>query len=86
MVSQTVIISNPTGLHARPASEFCKFIRQFSSEVILATDEAEANAASIINLLSMAIKQGTAVELRVSGEDEKQALPEIVEFLNNLKE
>jgi phosphocarrier protein HPr len=86
MVSQKVTISNPTGLHARPASQFCKFLRKFSSQVFLITETGKVNCASIINLLSMAIKQGTTVELEVSGEDEEQALPEIVEFLQSLKE
>ncbi|QEY33760.1 HPr family phosphocarrier protein [Caproiciproducens galactitolivorans] len=86
MVSQKVTISNPTGLHARPASQFCKFLKKFKSKVFLITDTGKADCASIINLLSMAIKQGTTVELQVSGEDEKTALPEIVEFLKSLKE
>lgn len=86
MVSQKVTITNPAGLHARPASQFCRFLKKFHSRVFVITDTGKANCASIINLLSMAIKQGTTVEVEVSGEDEKQALPEIVEFLRNLKE
>lgn len=86
MVSQKVTIVNPTGLHARPASQFCRFLKKFDSKVFLITDAGKVNCASIINLLSMAIKQGTTVELEVSGEDEKKALPEIVKFLQSLKE
>lgn len=86
MVTQEVTISNPTGLHARPASQFCKFLKKFKSQVFLITDTGKVNCASIINLLSMAIKQGTTVKLEVSGEDENKALPEIVEFLQSLKE
>ena len=86
MVSQQVTITNPAGLHARPAAQFCKFLKKFQSQVFLATDAGEVNCASIINLLSTAIKQGTTVTLEVSGEDENRALPEIVNFLRNLKE
>lgn len=85
MVSQKVLITNPTGLHARPASEFSRFIKQFKSNVYLATPSAQVKCVSVINILTLAIKSGTTVEIKVSGEDEKQALPKIVEFLSNLK-
>lgn len=86
MVTQQVTITNPTGLHARPAAQFCKFVKKFNSQVFLITDTGKVNCASVINLLSMAVKQGTTVKLEVSGEDEDKALPEIVEFLQSLKE
>ncbi|HAH78504.1 MAG TPA: HPr family phosphocarrier protein [Ruminococcaceae bacterium] len=86
MVTQQVTITNPSGLHARPASQFCRFLRKFKSKVFLVTEAGKVDCASIINLLSMAIKQGTTVKLEVTGEDEEKALPEIAEFLQNLKE
>lgn len=86
MVTQKVLISNPTGLHARPAHKFVSFLKDFKSEVLLHVNDTEVNCGSIINLLLAAIKQGTTVEVQVRGEDEAEALPKIVEFLENLAE
>lgn len=86
MVSQNVLITNSSGLHARPASQFVKYIKQFKSRVLLVTKDAEVDCGSIINLLTLAIKPGTTVEIKVIGEDEQDALAKIVEFLKNLKE
>lgn len=86
MVTQTVVISNPTGLHARPAHQFIGFITQFKSQVYMQVGDTEVSCGSILNLLLAGIKKGTTVELRVRGEDENEALPKIVEFLENLKD
>jgi phosphotransferase system HPr (HPr) family protein len=62
------------------------FIKGFKSEVLLRTNEAEVKCNSILNLLYAAIKQGTTVEVLVRGEDEEEAIPKIIDFLENLTE
>ena len=77
MYSKEVIVKNPTGLHARPASEFVKEAKKYASKVtICPTDNRKpaSNAKSIVVLLSMAITQGTAIELSAEGPDEREAV------------
>jgi phosphotransferase system HPr (HPr) family protein len=86
MVSQKVLISNPSGLHARPASKLIAFVKRFDSEILILAGDAKINCGSIIDLLTAAIRQGTSVEVRAAGEDESEALARVVEFLENLSE
>ncbi len=78
MTSVRVTIMNPTGLHARPASEFVAKAKQFSSRITIknAAEEASApvNAKSIIHLLTLGLSQGAVAEITAEGEDEAAAL------------
>ncbi len=76
MYEKTATIVNPTGLHARPASDFIACAKQFSSRIRIRRqgDEKSADAKSIIALLCLALKQGTVVELAATGEDEQAAV------------
>ena len=44
MVSQKVVIKNPTGLHLRPAGNLCKEAIQFKSQITFSFDNVTANA------------------------------------------
>ncbi|MEA4914674.1 MAG: HPr family phosphocarrier protein [Christensenella sp.] len=86
MKSTRVTIINPTGLHARPASEFVSKAKQFSSRITIKNAAQEAsvpvNAKSIIHLLTLGLSQGAVAEITAEGEDESAA----VETLKQLVE
>ncbi|MDR2406038.1 MAG: HPr family phosphocarrier protein [Deltaproteobacteria bacterium] len=84
MITQEVLITNPTGLHARPAHKFIKLVKSFKSEVFIQSGENETKCDSIIKLLLLSVKPGSMVTVKVDGEDEQVALPAIVEFLEGL--
>ena len=44
MVSRKVVISNPTGLHLRPAGLFCKAAAEFCCSVKFRTDKGISSA------------------------------------------
>jgi len=66
---------NKSGLHARPASDFVKEAAKFNSKITIKRldEDEEANAKSIVFLLSLGISQGTEVEISALGDDEQQA-------------
>lgn len=78
MVSQKVIIKNPTGLHLRPAGILCKEAMQFKSHVVFRYGENTANAKSVLSVLGACIKSGDEIEMMCDGEDETEALASIV--------
>lgn len=86
MVSKKVTLTNKTGLHARPASNLVAFVKKFKSTVFILNGEKKANAASIINVLTLGAKQGTELEVTADGEDEAVAVEEIVKFISELEE
>jgi phosphocarrier protein len=78
MVSQKVVIKNPTGLHLRPAGILCKEAMQFKSLITFQFREGTANAKSVLSVLGACIKSGDEVEFSCEGEDEEEALQTIV--------
>ena len=47
MVSQKVVIKNPTGLHLRPAGNLCKEAIQFKCQIHFSFGNVTANAKSV---------------------------------------
>ena len=85
MVSQKVIIKNPTGLHLRPAGILCKEAMQFKSHVTFQYRDNTANAKSVLSVLGACIKTGDEIELVCDGEDEEEAIKQIEDILKAQK-
>lgn len=86
MAERTVVVTNETGLHARPAASLVQFVKNYPGEVRIIKDEKEANAKSIFNVMSLGIAKGTEIKLVVEGDDEEKFADELVEFVENLAE
>lgn len=78
MVSQKVVIKNPTGLHLRPAGILCKEAMRFKSLITFRFRESTANAKSVLSVLGACIKSGDEIEFFCEGEDEEEALKTII--------
>ncbi|MEG2074472.1 MAG: HPr family phosphocarrier protein [Angelakisella sp.] len=85
MYSKKATIQNRTGLHARPASDFIGCASKFKSKIVIKkiVDDEEANAKSIVMLLSLALGQGEEVEITAKGEDEVEAVDALVALINS---
>jgi len=84
MYKKTVTILNPSGLHARPGSDFVNLAGKFNSSIKLwKVDRPEkiANAKSIIFVLSLGIKKDTVIEISAEGNDEVQAVDQLVAMI-----
>ena len=78
MVTQKVVIKNPTGLHLRPAGNLCKEAMKFRSMITFTFRENTANAKSVLSVLGACVKSGDEIELICEGEDEEEALESLV--------
>lgn len=78
MVSQKVQITNPTGLHLRPAGILCKEAMKFKSLITFTAGDTTANAKSVLSVLGACVKCGDEIELVCEGEDEQEALTKLV--------
>ena len=83
MVSQKVVIKNPTGLHLRPAGILCKEAMQFKSLITFSFRESTANAKSVLSVLGACVKCGDEIEFTCDGEDEEEALKTLVAAIEN---
>lgn len=83
MVSQKVIIKNPTGLHLRPAGILCKEALQFKSRVTFQFGNTTANAKSVLSVLGACVQSGDEIEFICEGEDEEKALSILVNAIES---
>lgn len=83
MVSQKVIIKNPTGLHLRPAGILCKEAMNYKSLITFSFRDTTANAKSVLSVLGACIKSGDEIELMCDGADEQEALAALVAVIED---
>lgn len=75
------VITDPEGIHARPAGEFVKTASKFSSDVSLTKDGKKVSAKKIFGVMGLAVKQGQEITVTVEGSDEDTAAAQLEAFL-----
>ena len=85
MYSKRTVIKNKTGLHARPASEIIAMASKFQSRITIKklSEDEDANAKSIVMLLSLGLAQGEEVEIVAKGEDEVEAVDKLIALIDS---
>ena len=72
-VVRELIISNQSGLHARPAAAFVKMANKFQAEITVTKDGDSVNGKSIMGLMTLAAAKGTRLVIETYGDDAKGA-------------
>ena len=84
MVSEKVMVKNPSGFHLRPAGLFCEMAEGYKSKIHFnKCDNRDYNAKSVLSVLGAGVKKGDEVEIFCDGEDEKEALMALVELVDS---
>ncbi|HWQ80407.1 MAG TPA: HPr family phosphocarrier protein [Anaerovoracaceae bacterium] len=78
MISKKIVVTNPTGLHARPANTFVKEAARHACDVSIKKEGRLYNGKSIVSILSAGVKHGNEIELITEGEGEQQAMEDMV--------
>jgi len=79
-MEKEIVITNETGLHARPASAFVNEAGKYESDVEIAFGEKTVNAKSIMGVMSLGISQDSKIVIKTNGEDEEEALNSLIIF------
>lgn len=74
MISKTLTVVNPSGLHLRPAGVLAQTAMKFKSEITIECGEKKIAAKSVLNVMAAGIKKGTEITLICDGEDEEEAM------------
>jgi phosphocarrier protein len=74
MISRDIMITNTSGLHARPATFFIQKANSYKSTVWIEKDDRKISAKSLLGVLSLGIAQGMTVTLIADGQDENDAI------------
>ncbi len=80
MAERRVKVTSRLGLHARAAANLVRVASQFKSHLTLQRLDggAEADAKSILSILTLAASRGTDLRIVASGDDEHEALDAVV--------
>lgn len=77
----TYTITDPEGIHARPAGMFVKEAAKFNCKVTIAKDGKEMDAKRIFGVMGLGVKQGQTIVLKTDGEDEDAAIETLSTYL-----
>ena len=83
VLQRSVVISNPQGLHARPAELFARLALRFDSEIEVIRNDLRVDAKSILHVLTLGAEQGTELMLEARGPDAKDALDALVRLVES---
>jgi phosphocarrier protein FPr len=72
--SQPLVVSNPSGLHARPAAVLASRAKQFTADIRLRRGDNDVNARSVVAIMGLEIARGDRIEIAASGPDADEAV------------
>ncbi len=77
-------VTDPVGIHARPAGLLVKEVKAHASAITIATEAGKsADAKKLLALMGLGIKQGDTVTVTVDGADEEEAAAAIEKFMKD---
>jgi phosphotransferase system enzyme I (PtsI) len=84
IVSASALITNPTGLHARPAVKLTKLAKSFAARVRLrvGTEGKWTDAKSVARVLALKAPQGQTLYFEAEGADASEALLGMTELVS----
>ena len=85
MKTSPYTITDPVGIHARPAGMLAKKAAGFKSTVTVIKGEKKADTRRLTALMGLGIKCGEIITVQAEGEDEQAAADEIKAFLTENK-
>lgn len=83
ILSETIIIPNPTGLHARPSAVLANLSKRFDAKIQLQKGDQRANARSLVSIMALEVGRGDKVQLVAQGPQAQAALEALVPQLQS---
>lgn len=73
-------VTDPQGIHARPAGLLVKEASRFASAITLDTGSKSGDAKRIFGVMGLGVKAGMEVTVKCDGTDEAEAVVAMEEF------
>lgn len=77
------VITDPVGIHARPAGQLAKLAKEFESKLTIEFEGKSADAGRLLSVMGLGIKSGDEMTVKIEGADEETAAVKVEEFLKN---
>ena len=71
---RSVTVTNPNGLHMRPAGELAEAALRFDSQVELVKDDMRIDGKSVLSIMTLGAEQGSEISLEITGPDAEDAI------------
>ena len=81
MISRNVVITNSSGLHARPATFFIQKANAYKCSVWIEKEDRRVNAKSLLGVISLGVKKDMKIILIAEGTDEQEAIDKLAEMI-----
>jgi phosphotransferase system HPr (HPr) family protein len=81
--TRVVCITNPHGLHMRPITALSQRAKDFQAEVTITKDHNRVNVRHVIDMLTLAVENGSEVLLEAEGPDAEAALAALVQIIEH---
>ena len=76
------VITDPVGLHARPAGDFVKACQALSCQVTVSKEQKKVDAKRLLAVMSLGAKKGDIITLTFEGEGEEEAASNMEAWLS----
>jgi len=80
-LARDVVIVNELGLHARSAAKIAKHAQAGESKIWIIKDGNTADAASIIDVLTLACGQGSTITIKIDDPEDLDILHDLVKLI-----
>ena len=74
-------VTDPLGIHARPAGILVKEAKKFSSKITVWKGDKSCDMSKLVALIGLAVKQNDDITAQVEGDDEAACAEAIEKFL-----
>lgn len=75
------VVTDPQGIHARPAGLLVKEVKKFESNISVFKGARKGDLKKIFTVMALGVKQGESIKVQVEGADEEQAASAVEAFL-----
>ncbi len=74
-------ITDPAGIHARPAGNLKKIADGYDCEITVFAHGKRASAGSLIGLMNLGVREGDTLVVTAKGRDAQEAIREVEAYL-----
>ena len=83
MMTRSVVVTNPLGLHARAAARFVHLASKFTSQIRVGRDSKVMDGKSIMGILLLAAARGMTLTISADGPDEASAVDSLIDLVES---